>query len=80
MPFEKGNPGRPKGTKNKATLDREMRRRVFDEKVSAKWDQIIDKLMANEEKYVADQFIGKARETLDVNAQIDFIFDEDKVE
>lgn len=78
MPFQPGNnlgKGRPTGSKNIITLDKEARRARFDAKISEKWDQVIDKLPP---VYVADQFIGKAPETL--KHQIEFIFDEDTVE
>lgn len=56
-------PGRPKGMKNKSTLDKEARRAMFDERISAKWQEIIDKLKP---EYVADQFIGKPAETVKI--------------
>lgn len=63
-----GLPGRPKGAKNKATLDKEMRRAVFDAEVSKEWLKTIKKLKP---EYVADQFMGKARE--DIGVQVEFI-------
>lgn len=61
MPFHKGqsgNPaGKPKGTKNGATLLREERRAQFDAWASANWQALMPKLPPT---YVADQFLGKA--------------------
>lgn len=57
MPFKKGNPGRPVGSRNKATLLREERRAQFDQWASDNWMAIIPKLPPT---YVADQFLGKA--------------------
>lgn len=64
--------GRPKGAKNKTTLDKEQRRALFEELVSEKWEEIIKKLPPT---YVADQFIGKAKDT--VEHKVTFLFDED---
>ena len=75
MPFKKGNDlgkGRPVGAKNKATLEKERRREMFDELITQKWEEIIDELKP---EYVADQFMGKAPDILD--AKIKYIpFDE----
>mgnify|MGYP001585098853 FL=1 len=67
MPFQKGNPGRPKGIKNYETLIKEQRRAVFDARVSQKWEETIDKLKP---EYVADQFMGKAPDELIVKGAI----------
>lgn len=62
MTFQKGHRGyKKKGTKHKATLLQEERRAVFDEKVSQKWEQIIDELRP---EYVADQYLGKAPDVI----------------
>ena len=77
MPFQKGHPGFKKpGTKHAITLDKEARRAIFDEEVSKVWIETVKKLPPT---YVADQFLGKATETIDLNAQIDFIFKESEV-
>ena len=65
MTFTKGHKlatGRPKGSKNKETLLKEERRAMFEEKISQKWDEIIDKLPP---QYVADQFMGKAPDKIE---------------
>lgn len=71
MPFKKGqsgNPnGRPEGAKNKVTLDKEARRAMFEERISAKWLEIIDQLKP---EYVADQFIGKSAEKIDLDVKL----------
>ena len=64
--------GRPKGAKNKKTLLMEERRAMFDEEVSQVW---VDKIRKLRPEYVADQFMGKASES--VNVHMDF--DVDKV-
>lgn len=67
MPFIKGksgNPsGRPFGSKNKETLVREERRRVFEQYASERWLDIIEKLPP---VYIADQFLGKAPDKLEL--------------
>jgi len=55
--------GMPKGKKIRDTLKREERRAVFDEKISQKWEETIDKLKP---EYVADQFMGKPQENVNV--------------
>lgn len=69
-------PGRPKGLKNKSTLEKEARRAMFDKKISDKWEEIIDKLPPT---YVADQFIGKAKEVIELQG-LDFDFDKNEEE
>ncbi len=69
MAAPKGNkysPGRPKGSKNRETLLREERRAIFENKISQKWEEIIDQLPAT---YVADQYLGKAPDKLDVTTK-----------
>lgn len=71
MPFKKGqsgNPrGKPLGTKNRATLLKEERRAIFDYQVSQNWEQTIAKLRP---EYIADQYLGKAPEEVNVNAKV----------
>lgn len=66
MPFTKGHPpsgGRPLGAKNRTTLLREERRAIFEAQISQKWEEVIDKLRP---EYIADQYLGKAPDLLDV--------------
>ncbi len=66
--FEKGHKGfKPIGSKNRETLLKEERRARFDEKISEKWDEIIDGLSA---QYVADQFMGKAPDKVEHSGEI----------
>lgn len=69
MPFKKGevsNPsGRTKGSLNKETLSKLEARARFDEKVAAKWDEVIDRLIAGFPVYVADQKMGKAADIIE---------------
>lgn len=69
MPFQKGqiaNPkGKAKGTLNRETLTKLEARARFDEKVAAKWDEVIDKLIAGFPVYVADQKMGKAADVIE---------------
>ena len=69
MPFKKGqiaNPkGRPVGALGKDTLTKLEARARFDEKVAARWDEVIDKLIAGFPVYVADQKMGKAADVLE---------------
>lgn len=68
MVFQKGHSGfKPKGVKHKITLEKEQRRAIFDERISNKWEQVIDKLKP---EYVADQFLGKAPDELIVRGPI----------
>ena len=67
MVFQTGNnlgEGRQIGSKNRKTIEKEQRRVIFDEQVSQKWEETIDKLKA---EYTADQFMGKAPERMNIN-------------
>ena len=76
MPFEPGHPGYKKpGTKNKTTLDKEQRRILFEELVSDKFEKLVEKAKP---EYLLDQFIGKAKETVD--HKINFLFGEDEID
>lgn len=73
MPRPKGLPktgGRQKGTVNKTTLLQQERRAIFDAKVSQMWENIIERLPAT---YIADQFLGRAPQSLDLTTQGDKI-------
>ncbi len=68
MPFTPGTPrpansGIKKGQKQLKTLLRDERRAMFDARISAKWEKVIDSLKP---EYVADQFIGKPQENIKV--------------
>lgn len=68
MVFYKGHPGfKPKGSKARKTLEREQRRALFEERISEKWEDMIDKLKP---EYVADQFMGKAPDIIHVKAEV----------
>jgi hypothetical protein len=68
MPFHKGHPGYKKlGTKNKETLIKEERRALFDQWVSGTWQDTVSKLPPT---YIADQFMGKATDKLEVSGEI----------
>ena len=72
MAYPKGAPkpegsGIKKGQKQFKTLLQEERRAVFDARISAKWEKVIDSLKP---EYVADQFIGEAPKTLNINANV----------
>jgi hypothetical protein len=72
MTFVKGHKlatGRPVGSKNVRTLEKEERRRIFEEEASQIWIDTIRKLPPT---YVADQFMGKAPEV--IQAQIETTF------
>ena len=69
--FEIGHPklgGIKKNQKQFKTLLKEERRAVFDAKISKKWEKVIDSLRP---EYVADQFIGKAQENINLNAKVE---------
>ena len=69
MTFVKGHKlatGRPKGSKNRTTLLKEERRAIFEDKISQKWEEVIDQLRP---EYVADQFLGKAPDTLVIETE-----------
>ena len=72
MAYPKGAPkpagsGIKKGQKQFKTLLKEERRATFDAKISKKWDKLIDQLRP---EYVADQFIGKAQENINLSGEI----------
>jgi hypothetical protein len=70
MAFQKGHTklgGRKKGSLNKETLSKLQARAVFNEKISQKWEETIDKLPAT---YIADQFMGTAMQKLEVDANV----------
>ena len=60
-------PGRPKGLKNKATLDKEQRRILFEKLVSGKFEQLVGMAKA---EYLLDQFLGKAADKHEVQGEI----------
>ena len=60
-------PGRPKGSKNKETLAREERKAIFDAHISQKFLKLVDKARP---EYVLDQFLGKAKETLEISGEL----------
>ena len=63
MGFQKGHPGyKKKGTKHRETLLREERRAIFEDKISQKWEEIIDQLRP---EYIADQYLGKAPDKIE---------------
>lgn len=68
MSFPKGNKlgGRPKGSKNVATLLKEERRAIFEQRASEMWEEVITKLPPT---YIADQFMGKAPDSLDITTK-----------
>ena len=63
--------GRPKGAKNKQTLEQERQRELFNEKVDAKWTELIEKQI--EEglidpkvgQYLINQRMGRAKESVE---------------
>ena len=70
MTFVKGHKlatGRPKGSKNRATLLQEERRAIFDERISQKWEEVIDQLRP---EYIADQYLGKAEEKIALKVKL----------
>lgn len=78
MPFEKGHSGfKPKGTKHKETLLKEERRAIFEAEVSKTWLKTIKKLPPT---YLADQFMGKAPDEVNVSIKKNESLPEDKIE
>jgi len=76
---KKGHPkwgGRQKGTKNRDTLIKEERRAIFDAQVSQTWEDTIKKLRP---EYVADQFLGKATEKIEVEGNLELDIDIKKI-
>lgn len=70
MKFQKGHKfakGRIAGSKNKTTLLMEERRAMFENEVSAMWLKTIQKLPPT---YIADQFMGKAPDEVNVTAAV----------
>jgi len=71
MPFkpgQSGNPlGKPKGTKSKMTLLKEERRAIFEERVSQKFLETIDKARP---EYLLDQFLGKAPDEIKLSGEL----------
>lgn len=66
---QSGNPkGKPVGTKSRTTLLKEERRAIFDEQISQKWEETIDKLKP---EYVADQFMGPAPNEMIIRVPIE---------
>jgi len=59
--------GLKKGQKLLKTLLKEERRALFDARISAKWEKVIDSLKP---EYVADQFIGKAQENINIQGEL----------
>ena len=70
--FQKGNPGKQKGTLNKETLTKIERRAYFEKRAAEKFDKWIDECRP---EYGLDQFIGKANDIIDFNAKIETIAD-----
>lgn len=73
MTFTKGNKlgkGRPPGAKNRSTLLMEERRAIFDARISEVWEDTISKLRP---EYIADQFLGKAPDKMDITSKGDKI-------
>lgn len=66
MAFQKGHPGYRKGIPNRSTLLKEERRAIFEQKATEMWEDIISKLPPT---YVADQFMGKAPDKIDLKVE-----------
>lgn len=73
MPFTKGNKwgALNKGAKYQPTLDKEQRRAFFDAEVEKDLKKTIKAARA---EYKLDQYLGKAKETLDVNGRLEIDF------
>ena len=54
--------GRPEGSLNKTTLLKEERRAIFEQRVSEKFLETIDKARP---EYLLDQFLGKSPDKLE---------------
>lgn len=74
--------GRPKGLKNKKTLEDEALRDVFRKKVQEKWDDLIDAQIKDAIKnykarqYIFDRLLGKSRiEESGINEGVSLIID-----
>ena len=67
MPFKKGEGGRPKGSKNVATLLKEERRARFDYLVSQRWDEVVSQLPPS---YIADQYMDKAKDKREYSVEV----------
>lgn len=61
--------GRPHGAKNKKTLLMEERKALFEDEVEKMFISLIKKARP---EYLLDQYIGKAKESVDVNANVKF--------
>ncbi len=61
------SPNLGKRGKGMKTLEKEERRAIFDKVISEKWEQTIKVLKP---EYVADQFMGKAPEILEVAPEL----------
>ncbi len=72
MPFkpgQSGNPdGRPKGSLNKETLAKLERRRIFDEEAGKMFIKNIRKARP---EYILDQYLGKAPDKIELDANIE---------
>ena len=73
MPFEKGNVWTKlkKGMKYQPTLDKERRRAIFDAEVEK---DLINTIRKAKPEYKLDQYIGKAKETID--HKVNFLFED----
>lgn len=73
---QSGNPaGKKKGTKNKKTIEKEERRKIFDEEVS---QIFLDSIRKAKAEYLLDQFMGKAPDVVNLNAKIKDVTDSEK--
>ena len=79
MPFQKGHKlatGRPLGSLNRETLTKLERREVFDKQITQKWEEIISNLRP---EYIADQYLGKAPDKIEVTADVKINLPDDKI-